>query len=130
MAVADSEEAATTAAAGLRVGAVAIMAEVAITAVGMAATTAAGTAVGMAAMAVGTAGTTVDGKEATVAGAAGIGDIRATLTVGASASALAGDRIGATATLMCTDTAQLGLRRILHTVTLTRTVIPMCHLAT
>jgi hypothetical protein len=111
------------------VGAVAIMAEVAITAVGMAATTVAGTAVGMAAMAVGTAGT-VDGKEATVAGAAGIGDIRATLTVGASASALAGDRIGATATLMCTDTAQLGLRRILHTVTLTHTVIPMCHLAT
>ena len=120
MAVADSEEAATTAAAGMQVGAVAIMAAVAITAVG--------TAAGMVAMAVGTAGT-VAGTEATVAGA-GIGEIPATLTVGDSASALAGDRIGATVTLMCTDTVRLGLRRIIPTVTRTRTVIPMCHLAT
>lgn len=104
MAEADSQEAATTAVAG--------------------------TVAGMAAMAVGTV-VTVDGTEATVAGGAVIGAILATVTQGDSALALglAGDPTGALATLMGMDTARLGLRRILHIVTLTRTVIPMCHLA-
>lgn len=114
MAEADSRVAATTAVVGfMAVAAVAIMV--------------AGTAAGMVAMAVGVVGT-VDGTEATVAGEAVIRAIPATVTDGDSALVLAGDLTGGRAILTCMVTAQLGLRRIIHIVTLTRTVIPMYQL--
>ena len=101
------------------------VAAVAITA----ADTAAGMVVMGVAMAVGTEATvaaTADGTGATGAGEAVIGAIPATVTDGESASASAGDLTGDLATLMGMGmaTARRGSRRIIHTVTPTRTVIP------